>query len=398
MGLASGGSYSRNIPTLRAIRTLGWMHFFGAVLIPFYTQWGGLSLSQAMMLNSWFMLWNALLEIPTGTVADYLGRKVSLALGSLLGATAALVYVSKPDILVFMAAEIVFAASYTLHSGADEALAYDSMKAMGRESRTKPVLASLESYKLAGILLGTTIGAPMAAWFGLAAPMAAYAVPAGMAFLLALTLREPPRASPQAARRSYGAILREGGRYFLGHRALMALALESALTNAVAWGIIWLFQPLLERAGVPLAWYGAVQAAACVGQILFLSRVELVEELVGSKRRVLTWTAYGSGAAFAGLAAAGSAWAVIPGIVVAFTLGLPRTALFSAYMNKHIPSDKRATVLSFASMVRTLAIVVANPLIGLAADHSLTAALAGMGVAMILVTAFSRIEERHLLD
>ena len=73
------------------------MHFFGAVLIPFYTQWGGLSLSQAMMLNSWFMLWNVLLEIPTGTVADYLGRKVSLALGSLFGAAAALVYVSTPD-------------------------------------------------------------------------------------------------------------------------------------------------------------------------------------------------------------------------------------------------------------------------------------------------------------
>ncbi|MBI4805695.1 MAG: hypothetical protein HY795_10730 [Desulfovibrio sp.] len=264
------------------------MHFFGAVLIPFYTQWGGLSLSQAMMLNSWFMLWNVLLEIPTGTVADFLGRKVSLALGSLFGASAALVYVSKPDILVFMAAEVVFAVSYTLHSGADEALAYDSMKAMGRESHSKSVLASLESYKLAGILLGTTIGGPMAAWFGFTAPMAAYAVPAGVAFLLALTLREPPLAAPQTARRTYGAILREGGRYFLGHRTLMVLAVESALTNAVAWGIIWLFQPVLEKSGVPLAWYGAVQAAACVGQILFLSRVELVEELLGSKRRLLT--------------------------------------------------------------------------------------------------------------
>ncbi|MBI4805694.1 MAG: hypothetical protein HY795_10725 [Desulfovibrio sp.] len=95
---------------------------------------------------------------------------------------------------------------------------------------------------------------------------------------------------------------------------------------------------------------------------------------------------------------AGSAWAAVPGIVAAFTLGLPRTALFSAYMNKHIPSDKRATVLSFASMVRTLSIVVANPFIGLVADRSLTVALAGMGAAMVLVTAFSRVEEKHLLD
>ena len=36
----------------------------------FYTDWGGLKLSEVLFLNSWFMLWNYLLEVPTGTVAD----------------------------------------------------------------------------------------------------------------------------------------------------------------------------------------------------------------------------------------------------------------------------------------------------------------------------------------
>ena len=122
------GLYS-NLWKLQGIRLLFWMHFFSAVLVPFYTDWGGLSLAQVLYLNAWFFLCNFLFEVPTGSVADFLGRKASLALGSAVGIGAALLYVSRPSFLVFMAAEVLFAISYTLHSGADEALAYDSLKA-----------------------------------------------------------------------------------------------------------------------------------------------------------------------------------------------------------------------------------------------------------------------------
>jgi len=101
-------SYRNNILKLNLIRFLFWMHFFAAVMVPFYTGWGKITLFEVFLLNAWFMLWNFLLEVPTGTVADYLGRKTSLALGSLAAMAAALVYISAPKLWVFLMAEVVF--------------------------------------------------------------------------------------------------------------------------------------------------------------------------------------------------------------------------------------------------------------------------------------------------
>jgi MFS family permease len=372
------------------------MHFFAAVLVPFYTEWGGISLTEVLVLNAWFMFWSFVLEVPTGTVADFLGRKVSLALGSAVGLVGAVVYASAPSLGVFLAAELVMAVAYTLHSGADEALAYDSLAQIGETERAKRTLARLEASKLAGIVVATIAGGFIAARLGLRAPMLAYIVPAGAACLLALLLAEPPARASGASRPTYGRILVEGGRYFLAHRVLLLLTAELAVTNALAWGIIWLFQPLLARSGVPLAGFGLVHAAACLGQIAFLSRVEWAEARLGSRRHLLRLATAAAGVAFITLALTRWAPLVIVAIVAGFTFSLPRIPIFGAYMNRHIPSDKRATVLSVTSMCRTLAIVVVNPVIGLLADWSLSGTMALLGGGLVVLACLSRIEERHL--
>jgi MFS family permease len=388
-----------NIWRLYAIRMLFYMQFFSAVLVPFFTDWGGISLAQVLFLNAWFFLCNFLFEVPTGTVADYLGRKVSIALGNLVGLVAALVYVSKPSFLVFMVAEAIFAIAYTLHSGADEALAYDSLKASGHPERAAHVLGRMEAFKLGGIITGTLVGGFIASAYGLSAPMRAFAFPATLAFLVALTLREPPEwAKELRTRTSYTRILVQGGRYFLGHKVVRLLAIELALTNALAWGLIWLFQPLLERSGVPLRFFGVVHALSCLGQILLLGNVVRLERLFGSTRRLLLGATFIAGASFLLLASTHWMPLVAVGIIVGFTFALPRIPLFSAYINHHIPSEQRATVLSFVSMVRTFAIVMINPIIGVLAEWSLSWTMAILGLGLIAFAAGSRIEERHLVN
>lgn len=394
--MSSRSGYEANLWKLMGIRLLFWMHFFAAVMIPFFTEWGGLKLSEVLFLNSWFMLWNFLLEVPTGTVADFLGRRASLMAGSAIAAAAALLYVSKPDFHVFLAAEVLFAAAFTLHSGADEALAYDSLKASGLESGAKRTLAALESFKLGGIVVAAIAGGFMADYFGYEAPMRFYVLPALAAFALACTLREPPVRETGAPRPGYTEILYEGGRFFATNKVLLVLTAELAVTNALAWGLIWLFQPLLAAAGLPVAYYGVVHAAACLGQIAFLSNVERLEGLLGSKRRLLTTSVLIAGGAFVLLGLTASLAAVAVLIVVGFTFSLPRVPIFSAYMNRHIPSDKRATVLSATSMCRTLAIVAVNPLIGLLADWSVANTMIILGAGLIAGGLFSRIEEKHL--
>jgi hypothetical protein len=67
-------------------------------------------------------------------------------------------------------------------------------------------------------------------------------------------------------------------------------------------------------------------------------------------------------------------------------------------MNKYIPSDKRATILSTTSMLRTLAIVVINTCSGLLADWSIPYTLLILGISTVIFAFLSRIKEEHLID
>ena len=390
-------NYRANLWKLKAIRMLFWMHFFGAVLVPFFTQWGGLKLSQVLFLNAWFMLWNFALEVPTGALADSIGRKNCLVLGSLFGVLAVQLYLYKPGFTGFMVAEVAFAIAFTLHSGADEALAYDSLVAAGAASDSKRVLARLESWKLAGILVAVISGGFIASRWGLAAPLRAYTWPLLMSILVALSLREPPRQASSEKKLPYLSLLQEGTRFFLQNRTLVLLTADLVFTNALACVIIWFCQPLLQHAGLPVKYFGFVQAASCLGQIALLNNVHWLEARLGSKRRLLLLGTLGTGLAFVGLGLVPDylPW-VIGGIVIAEAFGLSRPPIFSSYMNKYIPSDRRATVLSVVSMLRTFALVIVNVVTGLLADWSLTRTMIILGALLVAAAAFSSVEERHL--
>lgn len=376
----------RNIWLLYLICGLFWAHFFGAVLVPFYTTWAGLTLKHVFLLNAWFMLCCFLLEVPTGTVADYLGRKTSIALSGLVAAAGALVYVSAPSLPRFILAEFLLATAFTLQSGAVEALAYDGLQAAGRSTEEGPkVLARLEAWKLGGINVGLLIGSAIAAKWGVTAPMRAYAIPALLVFFISLFLYENNGAHGTKQKTSYLEILREGGLYFVNHPDLRRWSWEMAITNALAWSIIWLCQPVLLAGGMTLAWLGVVQAVACFAEILYLTNVSTLERWCGSKERLINVSALITGAAMLLLTITSNLVVTIPLLIFAFAFGLTRVAVYGALLNAEIPSDKRATVLSYVSMWRTLGIVILNPLVGWLADWSLAGVLGMLGTGLVLL-------------
>lgn len=129
------------------------LSFFSSVLVPFFTEWGHISRTQTQLLQSWFMLCIFILEIPTGAVADYLGRKYSIALGALSVTCAALLYGTIPDFRVFLFAEFLFALGVALQSEADTALVYDKLKEEGREEESKFIFGRAHAIRISGYLI-----------------------------------------------------------------------------------------------------------------------------------------------------------------------------------------------------------------------------------------------------
>jgi MFS family permease len=386
-----------NVRRVYAWKVLTSLHFFAGVMIPFFMQWGGIALHQVLWLQTWFMLWIVALEIPTGAFADRFGRRASLLCATLCLVSAVAWYASHRGLANFFVAEFLWACAAAFASGADEALAYDSMKAADAEGASKKALARLGTAEILAISVAAPIGSLVASRYGLRAPLVLGLFPFIFAIPVALSLREPPRGKPEE-RAGYWATLTGGARYFAGHPVLRALAFDSITVWSLSFMTLWLYQPRLQELGVPLVYFGFFAAGATLFQAAVLLNVSAFERLFGGPRRYLLWSALIPGACYLGLAFARAPWLAAPLIVLIPGFGLSRSILINNYMHKHVDSSRRATVLSAASMVRQLFTAAVYPVIGWAAEKSLTWTFAGLGAAVLASAAASSVEEAHLRD
>lgn len=396
--MTSAAAWRGNVRRMYLWRALTMLHFFAGALVPFFTEWGGLTLPQLFLLQGWFFLWIFLLEVPTGAVADKYGRKASLICANACLVTATAIYATGKGLPRFLLAEVIWAASAALASGADEAMVYDSLKAAGDDKDSKKALSRLASFDIGAIAVAAPIGSLMADRWGLRAPMAAMLVPFSIGLAAAFTLLEPPTGEAPEAKPGYREVLARGVRYFRGHKALRALAFDSVTVWMLSFMTVWLFQPRLKELGVGVAAYGFVTAAMTLSQIAILNLGERVERLFGGTRRYLVWSAVIPAFSFLLLPFARHPLAASGLFVLIAGFGLSRSVVISNYLNKHIDGPMRATVLSMVGMSRQLTGVVVLPLTGLLTKYSLPVTFVVLGVLILACVAASSVEESHLAD
>jgi MFS family permease len=393
----SAALWRLNLRLMSAWKALTMLHFFAGALTGFYTDWGGLTLTQTFLLQAWFFVCIFFLEVPTGAVADRWGRKASLVCASASLLLAAILYASTRGMAAFMLAELVWAAAAAFASGADEAMVYDSLKELGQEKDSKRHLARLGSFEIGAIAVAAPIGSLIAARWGPRAPMIAMLVPFAAGLLLSCFLKEPPSGRSEE-RRDYFATLTDGARYFARHGAMRALAFDSVTVWASSFMIVWLFQPRLRELGVPLAAFGFVTAAMTLSQILLLTNADRVERAVGGTRRYLLLSATIPGLCYLALPFATRPAAAIALLVPLAAFGLSRSTIISNYLHKLVDSPRRATAMSTVGMTRQLCAALALCLTGLLVKVSLAAAFAVLGCLTLLSAWASSVEEAHLQD
>ena len=385
-----------NLRRILLVRGLYWTHFVAAVLVPFLRDWGGLTLLQIFVLNAWFMTWCLVFEVPTGVVADRIGRKWSIVAGAVVTVAGCLVYVSAPGLTVFLVGDVLFGLGNSLVSGADEALAYDSLVAAGEGHAAARWLARLQAAQLVGIVVGALGGSVIASAWGLRAPVALQAIPIALAGVLASTLVEVAPANRRATSGGFGAPLLAGVRWLRTTAHVRVVAADMVLVGALTWTLVWLYQPLLERAGVPRVAFGTVAAILCLAQAGVLHRLEWFVAVAGGRARYLRVAAAAAGVAMVALASSVRPPIVIGLLVLAMGLGLTRAPVAAAVLNAGMNPAERATTLSTIAMLRTLTVCLVNPIAGWLADCSLGLAVGSLGLATLAVACLSPLRERHL--
>src|SRR5688572_26215708 len=92
----------------------------------------GLEFDEIMVLSALYSAVVIFVEIPTGAMADRMGRRVTMMAGALAMVAACLVSFGAHSFAAFALAEALAAISISLCSGADSAYLFDLLAADGR--------------------------------------------------------------------------------------------------------------------------------------------------------------------------------------------------------------------------------------------------------------------------
>ena len=124
----------------------------------------GLSIAEVFFANAAFSVGTVLFEIPTGVVADTVGRRASFLLSVAVLAASTLAYVALAEVgagvVAFAAVSVLLGLGYTFYSGAMEAWLVDGVRGLGYEGDMDRVFATGAMIGGGAMLIGT-VGPPM---------------------------------------------------------------------------------------------------------------------------------------------------------------------------------------------------------------------------------------------
>ena len=338
----------------------------------------GLSNAEAFAANAFFSVGQVIFEVPTGVVADTRGRRFSFLLGAGTLLLSTLLYLYMWNVQApfwgWAIASALLGLGFTFFSGATEAWLVDALTATGYTKDLESVFGRAQMVGGGAMLVGTVLGGVIAQMTNLGVPYIVRAAMLGITLLVAwLFMRDigftPDReASPVTAVRTVlrGAV--DGG---LRNRPVRWLMLAAPFSTGVGFYAFYAFQPyLLELYGDPNAYSIAGLAAAIVAgaQILGGFAVPWVRRLFTRRTHFLILATAASVVLLAAIGLTDSfvvalvvltAWCLIAAIEV---------PMQRAFINPLIPSEQRATVLSFDSLMGSTGGVVIQPVLGRTAD------------------------------
>lgn len=387
-----------NITKIIAVYFCARLHFYIHIYGLLLTQ-RGFSLVQISSVESLVIAMVFLMEVPTGVIADRIGRKWSLIASTLLLMCGETLFIFARSYPVLLVIAVLTGTGFAFSSGATEALIHDSLPPEDREEAMKKVMgrylaAGQIAFFLGPVIGGLVIGGLEAARVTLAIVMTALALLIGV--LIAVTLREPP--SPwQSERPGVRTILRQGVGALQSSPALRRVTLLAMFSAPFGGALVTTLAPNhLNNNGVSPFMIGAALALGSLAAAFTQSNAYRVEKALG-KRRGLALLTFLPGVMYLVLAAVSGpvgTWSVLTFMYATNDMRYP---LFSAYQNALIRTGSRATVLSLINMLVNLFIAIMGPLYAALATRSLPLAFAAIGVVILTAGAVLRVDRLPLL-
>ncbi|MCB0827369.1 MAG: MFS transporter [Solirubrobacterales bacterium] len=356
----------------------------------------GLSNLEAFAANAFYTAGMVLFEVPTGVVADTIGRRASYLAGTVTLMVTTLLYVMlwqvEGPFWAWAVVSLSLGLGFTFFSGAVEAWLVDALDATGYEGTLESIFGKGQVVTGIGMLTGSVAGGFIAQLTSLGVPFVMRAVVLLVMFGFAFTAMKDIGFTPKKSSgtiREMKLIAGDSIEYGWRVRPVKWIMLASPFTAGVGLYAFYALQPyLLDLAGDPEA-YGiaGITAALVAGaQIVGGFAAPRIRAIFRLRTSALLTAVGLSSLTLALIGVLDSFWVVIALIAVWAMLFAASMPIRQSYINGMIPSGQRATILSFDSMLGSSGGVVFQPVLGRVAD-SMGYASSYLFAAVISVTA-----------
>lgn len=372
---------------------------FGTILPVYvlYFRHYQINLFQIALLAAIFEASILIFEMPTGLVADIYGRKISVLLSALVSLISGIFFIFFPYISGFIIAEILNGLGETFRSGALEAWLVDSLKHEGKEEKIKYAFAQGTKFKSFGNISGLILGGYLASL-----KIKLVWVPFTLLFFilsifLISKMKEKYKIEKAVSHKIFPKVsemIKRSSTVLKSQKLILALLLLVLFSEFSFETISQYWQVhFSENLFIKTEYFGWILVASSVITILLINKVTKLSDRFGklttrkfkhevSSLVILEFLFL--------LSLFVIAMTYSPILAVIFFILLQSFAsfkepIFLDLYNKHIPSEQRATLLSFQSLVGSGGEVLAGLCIGIVALKFGLRITFGLGSVVLLL-------------
>jgi MFS family permease len=338
----------------------------------------GLSNLEAFAANAFFTAGMVVFEVPTGVVADTWGRRLSYLLGTVTLAATTFLYwglwLTSAPFWAWAIVSMLLGLGFTFFSGAVEAWLVDALRHAGYTGSLELVFGRGQMVAGAAMLGGSVAGGVIAQATSLGVPFLLRGAVLLTMFALAYALMEDlgftpaPAANPLRATHN---VLTASLEHGLKNPPVRWVMLAAPFSMGVGFYVFYALQPyLLELYGNEKAYSIAGLAAAAVAgaQIVGGWAAPRIRALFAKRTTALILATLADALVLVLLGVAPAFWVGLALVILWGLISAAQMPIRQAYLNGMIPSQQRATVLSFDSLMGSTGGVVIQPVLGRVAD------------------------------
>jgi MFS family permease len=370
-------SIARNIPFFYISSFLSNFRLNAPILIIYLQQQTG-SLTAAMSLLAFLMLGASLLDIPTGALADIVGRKMMIVLSWVFGFVHILLLAIGGSYGLLFLSMLAGSVGMALGSGANTALLYDSLIELNREEDYKKISGRANGLLTLALGVAAPLGSALAS-ISFSLPFWIQLIPLFFGLLTTLPLVEPAYHKPLKSEVVIHSL--RAAKTIFENRQLLFLLLITALSFALGETVATII-PKWYQMEIPLAWLGLAFTGAYVMSAPGFFFAHMISARFGDTPLLLFSTLSSIIGTIMATLLTGP-FAIMLAVSISFFSGV-RGPILDFLTNQQISSNQRATIGSFGGVIQRFFYAICAFMIGMLADRF--GVISAIQLAMLLLT------------